>query len=51
MADPKAAKDLNQQAAPDNQARSEKAEPSDEDLEKLSGGVKGGASCPQHIKI
>ena len=40
-------KDLNQQAPPDNQARPEKAELSDEDLEKLSGGVNGG-QCRQH---
>jgi hypothetical protein len=42
MADPKDPKDLNQQASPDNEARPEKAKLSDEDLEKLSGGAKGG---------
>ncbi len=39
---PKDPKDLNKQIPPDNQARPEKAEISDEDLEKLSGGAKGG---------
>jgi hypothetical protein len=43
--DSKDPKDLNKQAPPDNQARPEKAELSDEDLEKL----KGGASCPEHF--
>jgi hypothetical protein len=51
MADPKDPKDpndakdpkeLNQQAPRDNQARPGKAEISDEDLEKLVGGVHGG---------
>jgi hypothetical protein len=45
-------KDLNQRAPPDNQARPEKAELSDEDLEKLSGGVTGGQPCPEHhVKV
>ena len=37
--DSKDPKDLKQQAPPDNQARPEKAEISDEDLEKISGGL------------
>ena len=37
--DSKDPKDLNKQAPPDNQARPEKAELSDEDLEKISGGL------------
>jgi hypothetical protein len=40
--DPKDPKDQNKQAPPDNQARPEKAELTDEDLEKLSGGVTAG---------
>jgi hypothetical protein len=39
--DPKDPKELNAQAPPENQARPEKAEISDEDLEKLVGGY-----CP-----
>jgi hypothetical protein len=42
---PKDPKDLNKQAPPDNQARPEEAELTDEDLEKLSGGVIGGHGC------
>ncbi len=45
--DPRDPKDLNQQGPPDNQARPEKDEISDEDLEKLSGGVHAG----QAIKV
>ncbi len=54
MADPKDSKDskdpkdLNQQAPPDNQARPEKDEIADEDLEKLRGGVTGGQLRKHH---
>jgi hypothetical protein len=53
MADPKDPKDsknpkdLNKPAPPDDQASPEKAELSDEDLEKLS----GGNGCPRGVNI
>jgi hypothetical protein len=46
--DPKELKDLNQQDPSDKQATPEKAELSDEDLEKLSGGDIGGAGGWSH---
>jgi hypothetical protein len=55
LKDSKDPKDLNKLAPPDDQARPEKAELTDEDLEKLSGGVTGGQTgClerPRIIKV
>jgi hypothetical protein len=45
--DPKNAKDLNKQAPSDTQARHEKDEIAEEDLEKVSGG--GGGLPPRQI--
>ena len=44
---PNAPNDLNKQAPPENQTRPEKAELSDEDLEKLS----GGNGCPRGVNV
>jgi hypothetical protein len=49
MADPKDPKDLNKQVPPDTQARPEKDQIADEDLNKVSGGqaaAPGGGTPP-----
>ncbi len=49
MADPKDPKDLNQQAPPDTQARREKDQIAEEDLEKVSGGANTIVSSKSYV--